>query len=177
MSKTGNKKVSVWHECHVEDCDYGASKKSNVERHMKETHFGQKKICVCGKQFTGSSLSRHKRECHAILQQPVEKPKSETVTSAEDPNSYNIDNVEDSEILNVQEHTMVIKVVTKKDGTVLFAYKNFKFGETEYVLMPLKSDNEVQNMDCLELNGERIKIYAILSQSNNFFFLNRNWFQ
>lgn len=160
--KSQKKKKSMeqkfkWHTCDVADCDYGSCKKSNIKRHKTEFHLGQKKRCVCGKLYTSSSLSRHKLTCAAVFNQSPVKSEDENVKPniekmANDYNGnfrsiFDIAGIEDCDISDVQEHTMVIKVITKKDGAILLSYNNFQLGGTDYVLMPIQNTNENQKME------------------------------
>lgn len=140
-AKTYNNKKSVkqnmpFYPCEIVGCDYTATKRYNLNRHVEETHLKHKKKCICGKQFTASSLSRHKQECS--MSQP-DKLKSQI--------NADIVGINDNEIVNVEKHQLEIKVVTKKDGSVVFVYKNFRYAGTDYVLTPMEN-----------LNGERIHI-------------------
>lgn len=129
--KSKKAKVVQWFPCDVDDCDYSTPKKYNLKRHIKEKHNGEKKACACGKRYTASALSRHKHECQVNLNAQTTEP-------------LDIVGIDKNEISDVQEHTMSIKVITKKDGTVLFAYENFKFGNTFYELKPVQKHDEIQ---------------------------------
>lgn len=87
------------------------------------------------------SLSRHKRECPVYLKRKSTEMSMEHAESNDVP-SYDINGIDDSEIVDVQEHNMVIKVVTKNDGTVLFVYVNFKFCDPIFSLQPLQKIDE-----------------------------------
>lgn len=140
--KLKKQKLDTWFACDVIDCNYRSVKKSNLIRHIKETHNGQKSTCVCGKWYTASALSRHKHECPALLQQKSTELKNAVDDKCNSAN-YNIAGIDGSEISNIKEHTMVIKVVTKTDGSIVFVYENFVFNNTTYALMPLNV-NEIQ---------------------------------
>lgn len=131
-------KKKKWWSCDIDDCNYGSSKKSNVVRHTKEKHFGDKKTCVCGKRYTSSSLSRHKRVC------PGPNP---TAVEPKNPIAANDDKIgiDTSMVADIEEHTMKIEVLKLIDGTVLFRYKNFCYENKEYVLQPLETVLTVEN--------------------------------
>lgn len=158
-SKTKSKRMrplakkNKLYSCDMDDCNYSSPKKSNVVRHTKETHFGDKKTCVCGKRYTSSSLSRHKRDdiCPGPNPTAVE-PKNPIVTNDD---KIGIDT---SLVTDIEEHTMKIEVLKMIDGTVLFRYKNFCYENKEYVLQPLEKVLTVENAtrEPIECDGPTI---------------------
>lgn len=125
MDFNENPSEKKWYPCSIDGCGYGAKKRWNTKRHIEEHHFGGKKSCVCGKRYTSSSLKRHQLDCDEY--KSAQNSKSEKDLLLEQPNvqsvkkytnvqniSYNIAGIDDHEIASVQEHTMTIKVITKK---------------------------------------------------------------
>lgn len=134
------------HACEYDDCEYITKKAFNLKRHVSETHKGEKKMCICGKQYTVSALSRHKQDCSVNLNHQSAATMNQTVDCEDIPSS---------EILNVQEHTMKIKVITKTDGSVFLVYNNFTLGNTSYRLQPM---NDFQSTEAksptIKCNGK-----------------------
>lgn len=139
------RKTGKWHACDVDDCIYGTNKKSNLSRHVSEVHKGEKKTCDCGKRYTASSLSRHKHECTAALNHRSEEVKNKPVGNGRIVSTnFNINGIDVNEIADVQEHNMVIKVVTMKDGSFVLAHEIIKFGDTDYTLVPVQNVADTQ---------------------------------
>lgn len=145
QSPSKKQRTGKWHACNVDDCIYGTHKKSNLTRHISEIHKGEKKTCDCGKRYTASSLSRHKHQCAAVLNHQSEEAKNKAVENGNSiPTNYNIKGIDVNEIADVQEHNMVIKVVTMKDGSCVLAHETIKFGDTDYALVPVQNVAETQ---------------------------------
>lgn len=168
MDLDENSSTTKLYACSIDGCGYSAKKKWNTKRHIDEHHYGEKKNCVCGKRYTSSSLWRHQLDCDKY--KSAQNSKSEKDLLLEQPNvqsvkknanvptiSYNIAGIDDHEIASVQEHTMTIKVITKKDGDVFFSYNHFECGGKTYVLKPMENENAVPQIENLlnspESNG------------------------
>lgn len=104
------------------ECTYQSIRADNVKRHENEKHLKILKSCEsCGKQFTSSALSRHKKVC------------TEQMPSV-DLSQFGIAN---DQIDKVIERTVNVKLVALKDGTVMSLANDIKIGDYTFALKQL----------------------------------------
>lgn len=98
-------------------CDHVSKRSDNIKRHENEKHRKLLKKCTnCGKSYTATALSRHKKSCNSASAPATVK------TIEEDADVVSVlaaNNIPKDQIAGVAEHTINIKFITLKNGTVL----------------------------------------------------------
>lgn len=110
-------------------CAYDCDRMDNLKRHENETHCKILKTCECGKKFTSSALSRHKKIC--------QQKKSDKVRV--DLSAYDIPN---DQIAAVHERIFKVKLVTLKNGTVIALHNDIKVDGYTFTLKLAEPDGE-----------------------------------
>lgn len=110
ITEPKKQKLVKWHECGVDNCTYRTNKKSNLTRHVKETHNREKVVCDCGKVCSQSGLSRHKRGCSNISNRQLIESEDNSVPDASHQTPI---------FIELQNIAAVQHVITMKDGSVV----------------------------------------------------------
>lgn len=105
-------------------CDHTSARKDNLTRHENEIHRKKLKTCQCGKQFTASSLSRHRQVCG-------QKPPSIDLSPF---------NISTDQVASVIEQTVKIKLITLKDGTVISLHNDIQVGGYTFTLKAVEPE-------------------------------------
>lgn len=134
-------------------CEHSSDRSDNIKRHEDEKHRKMLKVCTnCGKSYTASALSRHKKTCKkeaATTIDPSMLQKDADVAAVLGAN-----NIEYDQIAGVVEHTMNIKFITLKNGTVISLANEISVGGYTFTLnqKSIEPDGNYHKMEKFIMN-------------------------
>jgi len=122
---------------YCEKCDYSSNRESQWRRHLSTTKHKMDNMdnsvdntkstkrcfeCVCGKVYKyNSGLSKHKKKCLLVMQEPVDEKIIETPTSSSSKSGLSV------EVLNKlveQNNTLMEKVIELSKNSQVINYQN-----------------------------------------------------
>ena len=122
---------------YCEKCDYSSNRESQWHRHLSTTKHKMDNMdnsvdntkstkrcfeCVCGKVYKyNSGLSKHKKKCLLVMQEPVDEKIIETPTSSSSKSGLSV------EVLNKlveQNNTLMEKVIELSKNSQVINYQN-----------------------------------------------------
>lgn len=146
MSSMQDQNNDVIHQC--TDCVYSSCRKKRVERHYRDVHQKQRKICECGASITTSVFSRHKKESCPLQGKNLNKKKKRKMT--EQPANE----------LDVQNGKIEINYRMEKsaDGVLVFSHDEIIINGIRMSLVPHELTNN-ENCEGKFINDHHTFVY------------------